>query len=73
MIENKERLQKCKDLVRFFLGQANSNLEQAKIQCLFIHPDWQTIEVKIRESISLINKILETAEKSNGDENYPRF
>jgi hypothetical protein len=63
MIENKERLKKGKDLIRFFLGQAKNNLEQAKMQCLFIHPSWRVIEDRIQETITLVNAILETSEK----------
>jgi hypothetical protein len=73
MVENKARLQKCKELIRFFLSQANNNLEQAKMQCLFILPNRQIIEGKIQEVICLTNKILETSEKSDGDEKYPGF
>jgi len=72
MIENKTRLEKCKELIRFLLSQANNNLEQAKMQYLFIHPNWQTIEGKIQEAMSLLNKILETSEKSDGDDKYPQ-
>ncbi len=72
MVEDKARLQKCKELIRFFLSQANNNLEQAKMQCLFIHPNWQIIEGKIHEAICLTNKILETPEKSDGDEKANR-
>lgn len=71
MIENKERLKKGKDLIRFFLGQAKNNLEQAKMQCLFIHPSWHAIEGRIQETIARINEILETSEKPDEDEKSP--
>jgi hypothetical protein len=71
MVENKERLKKGKDLIRFFLGQAKNNLEQAKMQCLFIHPNWHMIEDRIQETIALINGILETSEKPDEDEKFP--
>jgi|MudIll2142460700_1097286.scaffolds.fasta_scaffold06729_5 hypothetical protein len=71
MIENKERLKKGKDLIRFFLGQAKNNLEQAKMQCLFIHPNWRMIEDGIQETIAQINGILETSQKPDEDEKFP--
>jgi hypothetical protein len=65
MIENQERLQRGKDLIRFFLTQATNNLEQAKMQCLFIHPAWQTVEGKIREALKLVEGILKTSTKED--------
>ncbi len=72
MIENKDRLQKGKDLIRFFLGQAKNNLEQARMQCLFIHPSWRIIEDRIQEAIGLINEILEDSQKREEGESSPR-
>jgi len=71
VIENKEKLQRCKGLVRFFLGQAYNNLDQAKMQCLFIYPNWQIIQGRIQEAINMINEILETSKKSDGDQKFP--
>jgi hypothetical protein len=70
-MENEEKLKKGKALIRFFLGQAKNNLEQAKIQCLFIHPHWRVIEARIQESIAQINEILETSEKPDEEEKSP--
>jgi len=71
MIESKDRLKKGKDLIRFFLGQAKNNLEQAKMQCLFIHPSWQLIEDRIQETIVQLNDILEASQKPDEDEKFP--
>jgi hypothetical protein len=71
MIEDRARVEKCKELIRFFISQANHNLEQAKMQCLFIHPNWQKIEGKVQEAIVLTNSILEASKKSDADEKYP--
>jgi hypothetical protein len=65
MAEDQERLQKGKELIRFFLIQANNNLAQAKTQCLFIYPAWQTIEGKIRETMGSIEEILETSKTAD--------
>jgi hypothetical protein len=71
MIENKDRLKKGKELIRFFLGQAKNNLEQAKMQCLFIHPSCRRIEDGIQEAVARINGILEASEKPDEDEKSP--
>jgi hypothetical protein len=65
MAEDHDRLQKSKELIRFFLIQANNNLAQAKTQCLFIYPAWQTIESKIMETLSSIEEILETSKTAD--------
>jgi hypothetical protein len=72
MIEDGARVEKCKGLIRFFISQANNNLEQAKMQCLFIHPNWRSIESRIQEAIILTNTILEASQNPDADEKYPK-
>jgi hypothetical protein len=72
MIENRAKVDRFKELIRFFVSQANNDLEQAKMQCLFIHPHWQDIEGRIQEAIILTNSILEASQKPDADEKYPQ-
>jgi hypothetical protein len=60
--EDKEKLENCKGLIRFFLKQSSEYLEQARFHCGLIYPNWQKIEEKIIETQLSIAEILKESE-----------
>jgi hypothetical protein len=51
------------ETIRSLLSQASGNLEHARMNCLLVHPVWQTIEVKLQEALNMVEETLETVKR----------